>query len=82
MWRELFYCVAGLALFFASDAFLDQALLHAEDSEETGASIQATDTEQGSHVTLSPREKKKRTPSSQYIQEMHLGCVVEPPSNN
>ena len=30
----------------------------------------------------SPREKKKRTPSSQYIHEMHLGCVVEPPSNN
>jgi hypothetical protein len=29
--RELFYCAAGLALFFASDAFLDNSLVEVPD---------------------------------------------------
>lgn len=33
VWREMFYCAAGLALFFCADAFLSSSLVEMEDEE-------------------------------------------------
>jgi hypothetical protein len=57
VWRELFYCAVGLALFFASDAFLDQSLVEEEEEvEPTPAEVvegSATDRRRGQQQGLS-----------------------------
>lgn len=34
VWREMFYCATGLALFFSADAFLSNSLVETDDEEQ------------------------------------------------
>jgi hypothetical protein len=57
VWREMFYCAAGLALFFSSDAFLSNSLVETEDdhppvSQGTDASSDGRSTEAPSRAGL------------------------------
>eukprot|EP01043_Picozoa_sp_COSAG02_P060589 COSAG02_NODE_7948_length_2775_cov_2.871076_3_plen_317_part_00 len=46
VWREMFYCAAGLALFFSADAFLSNSLV--ETADEQRSLSQGTDGDQRS----------------------------------
>eukprot|EP01047_Picozoa_sp_COSAG01_P118472 COSAG01_NODE_47154_length_393_cov_0.704082_1_plen_79_part_10 len=52
VWRELFYCAVGLALFFASDAFLDQSLVEEEEPTPEVVEGGATDRRRGQQQGL------------------------------
>ena len=45
VWREMFYCATGLALFFSADAFLSSSLVEIDEEEQRSTSSGETETQ-------------------------------------
>ena len=63
VWREMFYCATGLALFFTADAFLSNSLVETGDEEQRPTSSGERDAEsRGRHRERSCRASLARQP--------------------